>query len=113
MPEEPLLSGAGASGADAVRSISRVETIVMDTRKGVSSDGVTVAYQAESAEVADGTTTLAQPVVNTAMWRGFVPFSVELGMDYKNLQAELSRLIADARDVNDATQFWSGSTIDS
>jgi HK97 family phage major capsid protein len=105
-----LLSGAGAFGANAVRSISRVETIISDKWQGVSSDGVTVAYQAEAAEVADNTPTLAGPTVDTATWRGFVPYSVELDMDWRGLQAELTKLIADARDVNDATQFLTGAT---
>ena len=41
----------------------------MSTRtwSGVSSDGVTAAYQAEEAEVADGTPVLAGPEIVTAM----------------------------------------------
>lgn len=84
-------------------------TIATDTWKGVSSDGVTSAYQAEAAEVADNTPVLAQPVVSTEMGRSFIPFSIELGQDWPTLQSELTRLFSDARDTLDATKMLSGS----
>jgi HK97 family phage major capsid protein len=89
-----------------------VITVSTDQWKGVSSAGVVATYQAEAAAVTDASPTLAQPVIDCAMWRCFVPFSIELGQDWGTLQQELTRLIADARDVLDATQFLTGSGTD-
>jgi HK97 family phage major capsid protein len=52
---------------------------------------------------------LAQPIVTAERWTTFVPYSWELGQDWGTLQSELVRLTADARDVMDATQFFSGA----
>jgi HK97 family phage major capsid protein len=46
------------------------------------------------------------------MGRAFVPFSIELGMDWPGLSAELQRLISDGRDVLDADKFLTGSGTD-
>src|SRR6266542_678538 len=46
------------------------------------------------------------------MGRAFVPFSIEAGQDWAGLQPELERLIADGRDVLDATKFLTGSGTD-
>ena len=84
-----------------------------DQWKGVSSAGVTASYDAEAAEVSDDTPTLAQPTIDCAMGRAFVPFSIELGQDWSTLQQELAKLISDGRDVLDATQFLTGTGTDS
>jgi HK97 family phage major capsid protein len=105
-----MLSSSGA--LNPVRQIARVITIGTHDWKGVSSDGVTASYDAEASEVSDDTPVLAQPTVVTAMGRAFVPFSIELGQDWATLQLELEKLIADGRDVLDATKFLTGSGTD-
>lgn len=102
-----MLSSAGA--LNPVRRIARVETTTTNEWRGVSSDGVSVSYVAEASTASDGSPTLAQPVVTCAQWRAFVPFSIELGQDFMTLEAELVRLVADGRDTNDSTMFYSGS----
>jgi HK97 family phage major capsid protein len=103
-----IMSGSGAM--NPVRQISRVITITgARDWKGVSSDGVSAAYVAEAVEATDASPTLAQPAISTAQWRVFVPFSIELGQDWAELQGELVRLAEDARSVLDATQFLTGT----
>jgi HK97 family phage major capsid protein len=103
-----ILSGSGA--LNPVRTIAKVITIEASREwRGVSSDGVVAGYVAEGTEATDGSPTLVQPTIVTAQWRVFVPFSIELGQDWAALTTELGRLAADARDVNDATQFLSGN----
>jgi HK97 family phage major capsid protein len=106
-----LLTSSGA--LNPVRSVARVITISTDQWKGVSSTGVTAAYQAEAAETADASPVLAQPTIDCAMGRAFIPFSYELGQDWGSLQQELTRLISDGKDVLDATQFLTGTGTDS
>jgi HK97 family phage major capsid protein len=106
-----LLTSSGA--LNPIRSVARVITVSTDQWKGVSSTGVTAAYQAEAAAVTDASPTLAQPVIDCAMGRAFIPFSIELGQDWGTLQQELGKLISDGRDVLDATQFLTGTGTDS
>jgi HK97 family phage major capsid protein len=102
-----LLSSNGA--LNPVRQIARVFTIGTKEWKAVSSDGVTAGYVAEAVEATDASPTLVQPTITTAQGRAFIPFSIEIGRDWSGLQSELLRLIADGRDVLDATQFLTGN----
>jgi HK97 family phage major capsid protein len=52
---------------------------------------------------------LAQPTIKAEQGRAFIPFSLELGQDWNGIQAELARLVSDAKDVLDATKFTVGS----
>jgi HK97 family phage major capsid protein len=106
-----LLTSSGV--LNPIRTVARVITVSTDQWKGVSSTGVTASYDPEAQEVSDDTPTLAQPVIDCAMGRAFIPFSIELGMDWGGLQQELTRLISDGRDVLDATQFLTGTGTDS
>jgi HK97 family phage major capsid protein len=102
-----LLSSNGA--LNPIRQVARVFTIGTKEWKGVSSDGVTAVYVAEATEATDASPTLAQPVITTAQGRAFIPFSIEIGMDWNGMQEELLTLIRDGRDVLDATQFLTGN----
>ena len=106
-----LLTSSGA--LNPVRQLARQITVSTDQWKGVSSTGVTASYVAEATAATDASPTLVQPVIDCAQGRAFVPFSIELGMDWTTLQQELVRLIADGRDVLDATQFLTGTGTDS
>jgi hypothetical protein len=50
---------------------------------------------------------LAQPTTKAEQGRAFIPFSLELGQDWNGIQAELARLVSDAKDVLDATSSLS------
>jgi HK97 family phage major capsid protein len=78
--------------------------------KGVSSAGVTAAYAAEATEASDNSPTLAQPIITPQRGQCFVPFSRELSQDWDAIQAELVRLVVDAKNIVDGTMFLSGVT---
>ncbi len=101
-----LLSGDGT--INPMRQVARVITITTDVWKGVASEGVSAHWYAESAEVSDDTPTLAQPEVTVRRASAFIPFTIEVGMDYAGLQAELGRLFADAKDSLEAQAFLDG-----
>jgi HK97 family phage major capsid protein len=89
-PSIILTSGA----ADApILNISRVVTITTDEWKGVSSAGVQWSYDAEAAAVSDDAPTLAQPNIVTYKAAGFIPYSLEVGMDYPGFAEEMRRLL--------------------
>lgn len=79
-------------------TICRQVTINSDEWKGVSAAGVTWAFQAEGAEVTDDSPTLDQPTVPLFTARGFIPYSIEIGMDYPMFAAEMSRLLSEGYD---------------
>jgi HK97 family phage major capsid protein len=126
--ERALSTGTGSAGGFAIpftldpsvmlssngvlnpfRDLARVFTVPTKEWKGVSSDGVTAAYVAEATEATDASPTLAQPTITTQQGRAFIPFSIELGMDWDGLQSELLRLVTDGRDVLDATAMLTGN----
>ena len=75
-------------------SIARQVTVNTNTWKGVSSAGVSWSFDTEAAAVCDGASTLAQPTVSVHMARGFIPYSIEVGMDYPGFASEMSSLLA-------------------
>jgi HK97 family phage major capsid protein len=91
------------------RKIARQVTITNDQWKGVSSAGVTWSIDSEAAAVSDDAATLAQPTVATGTARGFIPYSIEIGMDYPSFAAEMSTLLSEGYDELQASHFATGA----
>jgi HK97 family phage major capsid protein len=102
-----IMSGAGA--LNPIRGLATVVTIGTHDWVGVSSAGVTASYDQEGTEVSDDTPDLAGPKISTQRGTAFVPVSIEATQDWPSVQAEMARLVADARDVLDATAFLTGN----
>jgi HK97 family phage major capsid protein len=102
-----LLTSDGA--VNPIREIARVESIGVDEWRGVSSAGVTASFTAEATEATDNAPTLAQPTVSTEKAQAWVPFSIEVGMDWESMQSELARVFADAKNTLEAAKFITGS----
>jgi HK97 family phage major capsid protein len=102
-----VLTSAGA--INPIREHARVIQISTDEWRGLSSAGVTAAYEAELAQVAEQSPVFAQPTASAEKGHSWVPFSIEIGDDWGTLQEELAKMLRDARDVLDATKFISGS----
>ena len=90
--DSSIILTAGAAAAPLL-NIGRVVTITTDEWKGVSSAGVTWSYDSEASQVSDDAPTLAQPVVTTYKAAGFIPYSLEVGMDYPGFAEEMRRLL--------------------
>lgn len=84
---------SGAADAPLLR-VARIEQITNQVWKGVSSAGLSWSFDAEAVEVSDDSPTLAQPVVTAYMARGFIPYSIEVGMDYPGFAMEMSALLS-------------------
>ena len=67
--------------------IANVVDVTTNVWKGVSAAGVSWSFDAEGAEVSDDSITLAQPTVTIFTARGFIPYSVEVGMDWPGFAA--------------------------
>jgi HK97 family phage major capsid protein len=126
--ERSLATGTGSAGGFAVpmaldptviltsdgalnplRQISRVETIESNEWRAVTSAGVTATFSAEAAEATDDSPTLVQPSIFPERVLIWVPFSFEIGQDWRGIQTELARLFADAKDVLEADKFLFGT----
>jgi HK97 family phage major capsid protein len=102
-----ILTSDGAT--NPLRAIARVETITGRAWEGVTSAGLTVTRAAEAAAASDNAPALAQPVVTPTRVQGFVPFSIESDQDWTQLRSEMTRLLGDAKDVEEATSFVTGN----
>lgn len=90
---DPTIILTAQGSPNDIINLARVETITNDEWKGVTSAGVSWSFDAESAEVSDDSPTLAQPTVPTHKAQGFIPYTIEVGMDYPNFAAEMSTLL--------------------
>ncbi|MET0306294.1 MAG: phage major capsid protein [Solirubrobacterales bacterium] len=109
---DPTIMLTSAGAVNPLRELASVATIVGSEWKGISSAGVTAAFAKELTEVGDNTPELAQPTIKPERAHAFVPASIEVTMDWANLQAELQRLFADAKETLEATKFALGDGTD-
>lgn len=91
-----------------LREVARQVQIVGKKWEGVTSAGVTVTRGAEGDEAPDSSPTLAQPAVDTQRVQGFVPFTVELEASWNTMRAEITMLLQDAKDNEEASSFFLG-----
>jgi len=102
-----ILSSNGA--INPLRQISRVEQVTGKEWDGVTSAGVVVNRVAEGTEAATGDPLLVQPNVRTTRVQGFVPFNIELDVSWGALRSQMTNLLMDAKDVEEATSFALGN----
>lgn len=91
---DPSIILTAQESSNPFLTIAKQVTINTNQWKGVTSAGVTWAFQTEAAAVSDNSPTLAQPAIPVHMARGFIPYSVEIGMDYPGFASEMSGLLA-------------------
>lgn len=106
---DPTIILTAQGNPNDILSISRVVTITNDEWKGITSAGVSWSFDAEAAEVSDDTPVLAQPVVTTYKAQGFIPFSIEVGMDYPNFANEMAELLSEGYSDLLASKLTTGS----
>jgi HK97 family phage major capsid protein len=107
---DPTVLPVSNSVVNPLRAISSVEQIVGSNEwRGLTSGAITASRQSEGTEATDNTPTLAQPTIATSKAHCFVPFSIESGQDWTGMDTALARLIADAKDDEEATAFASGN----
>jgi HK97 family phage major capsid protein len=105
---DPTLIPISNGTVNPLRRVARKETIVGLEYRGLTAGAVTASYGPEGTEASDNSPTLAQPDVFAEKAQAFVPYSIEIGMDWNGLQSGMAKLIADAKDVLEATKFTLG-----
>ena len=102
-----LLSSSGA--LNPIRSIAKVRQMTGYTLRLVSALTPASGYVPEGVEMSDASPTLVQPTITAFKGATFIPFSIEIGQDWAGASEDLGRLLADGRDILDATKFLSGN----
>lgn len=105
---DPTVILTSDGSINPLRQVSRQVQIVGKIWEGVTSAGVTVTRGTEAQEAPDSTPTLAQPSVGTTRVQGFVPFSLEIERAWADMRAEITTLLQDAKDTEEATSFVTG-----
>jgi HK97 family phage major capsid protein len=107
---DPTVLPVSNSVVNPLRAISSVEQIVgANEWRGLTAGAITASRVSEATEATDNTPTLAQPTIPTSKAHCFVPFSIESGQDWTGMETAVARLIADAKDDEEATAFASGN----
>jgi len=91
---DPSIIMTAQGSANPFLELAKQVDVNTNAWKGVSSAGVTWAFQAEGAATTDNSPVLAQPTVTVFMARGFLPFSIEVQQDYPGFADEMSTLLA-------------------
>lgn len=102
-----ILTNNGA--INPIRDLATVKEVATDNWQGITSTGITAAYGAESAVVADGTPDFGQPTVPIEKAHAFVPFTMEAEDDLASLSTDAAVMFADAKMRLEATKFTLGA----
>jgi HK97 family phage major capsid protein len=106
---DPTINLSSNGSINPIRQLATVRTMATRELRLVASDGVVAQYQAEAAAAIDNSPTLTQPTITAQRCTSFIPFSWEVGDDWNSLVQELTQLVADAKDVVEATKFLLGT----
>lgn len=92
MIDPSIIITSGAADAPMLR-YCRIEQVTNNLWQGVSSAGMSWSYTTEATEASDNSPTLAQPSVRVHAAKGFLPYSIEVSMDYPDFATEMGRLL--------------------
>jgi HK97 family phage major capsid protein len=106
---DPSIIMTAQESGNPFLEIARQVEVNTNQWKGVSSAGVSWAFQTEAATATDNSPTLAQPSVQVHMARGTIPFSIEVGQDYPQFADEMATLLAEGYDELLVNKFTLGS----
>lgn len=95
---DPTIIMTAQGSTNDILRLARVEPVTNDVWRGISSAGVTWQFNAEAAETTNNAPSITQPEVPTRRADGFIPFSIEIGMDWPGFAESMSGLLAEGYD---------------
>ncbi len=107
---DPTIILTGQGSPNSIYNLARVETITTDRWTGLSSAGMSWSFKAEAAEAADNSPTVAQPEIIARRADGFIPFSVEVEMDWVNFAKSIGDLISEGYNELLAQKLTTGTS---
>jgi len=108
---DPTVVLTANGSVNEIRQAARQVVAIGDTWNGVSSNAVAWSYDAEATQVSDDSPTFAQPSIPIYKADGFVPISLEAIQDAANITAEVANLMAEGKDILEASAFAVGSGV--
>ncbi|MGX4657097.1 phage major capsid protein [Micromonospora sp. SCSIO 07396] len=106
---DPTVIVTANGSLNEIRRIARQVVATGDVWNGVSAGAVSWSWDAEASQVSDDAPTFAQPTIPVYTARGFVPVSIEALQDMSNGAGEVARLLAEGREILEASAFAIGS----
>lgn len=107
---DPTIIMTAQGSTNDILRLARVETITNDTWRGLSSAGVSWSFKAEAAAATDNSPSVGQPEVATKRADGFIPFSIEVGMDWPGFAEQMAALLAEGYDELLAEKLTTGTS---
>ena len=102
---DPTLILTSNGQANPLRQIARVESIMGNTWKGLTTAGISVARGTEAAAVDPDAVVFGQPSVTVDSIKAEIQFSIESDEDWPRLQSEMAMVIQDAKDYEESESF--------
>jgi HK97 family phage major capsid protein len=109
VPIDPTLIVNYDGNVNPLRSLGTVKTVTTNKFKIINVGAVTSSYDAEAAEVSDDTPTWGSDEIQVYTGRGFIPFSLEISMDYPGFMGDLQMLLRESKDDLEAQKFALGT----
>lgn len=107
---DPTIIPTSNLSVNPFRDFGNVETIAGTNEwRGVTSGGVTATRRAEAAATTDASPSFGQPAIVVSKVDCFIPISIELTQDWATIERDLTVLIQDAKDDEEATSFATGT----
>jgi HK97 family phage major capsid protein len=101
---DPAITIANAGAVSPLRRIARVTTTAFNTKKFVTSVGVTSTWTTEGTEQTDDSPALLQPSIDAKKGMAWVPVSFELFED-SDIAQQVAAVLGDAKAVQEALGF--------
>jgi HK97 family phage major capsid protein len=86
-----------------------VKTVTTNKFKVINVGAVSASYDDEAEEVSDDTPTWGADEISVHTGRGFIPFSLEISMDYPGFMGDIQMLLRESKDDLEAQKFVLGS----
>jgi HK97 family phage major capsid protein len=109
LPIDPTLIVNYDGNVNPLRALGTVKTVTTNKFKVINVGAVTSSYDAEAAEVSDDTPTWGADEISVHTGRGFIPFSLEISMDYPGFMGDLQMLLRESKDDLEAQKFTLGT----
>lgn len=106
---DPTMIPVSNGVVNPLRAIARKETIAGLEYRGLTAGAVVASYAAEATEASDNSPTMAQPDLFAERAQAFIPYSIEVGMDWNGLLTSMAKLISDAKDKLEGLKFTLGA----
>lgn len=90
---DPTIIWTAQGSPNDIINLARVERITNDKWRGLTSAGMSWSFKAEGAVSADNSPTIAQPSVSTFRADGFIPYSLEVEMDWPSFASDMSTAV--------------------